>query len=279
MAQRLGVPVMLTALGSDVNVYADYPARRRQMLGAFRRADHVTAVSTALVDRIRDMGTDGRKISCIGNGVDTSLFRRADDARVREWRDRLGLRPERKYLLFVGRLHPVKGLSCLLEALVLLHSRGRLDFDTILVGDGELRRECEDFVSRRGIRNNVRFAGEVPHGRVHEWLQACDMLCLPSLMEGMPNVVLEAQACGLPVVASRVGALPGMIGPGAGILVEPRDPVKLAEALERAWRVTWDREEIARAAGLQGWETVAAHYFEAIRAIANPAGVTGRKNN
>jgi len=272
MARRLGIPVMLTALGSDINVYTHYPWRRRQILWALQQANGVSAVSQALVTAIERLGVDPGKLRLIRNGVNTSVFSRADEATIRSLRRQLGLRDERKYLVFVGRLHPVKGLVHLLEALSLLHSRGNLNFDTILVGDGELRPELERTVAARDLVEQVRFTGEVAHPRVREWLQAGDAFCLPSLMEGMPNVVLEAQACGLPVVASRVGGLPEMVGPQAGILVEPAKPADLAEALERLFSKAWDREEIARAAGLQSWEAVASQYLAAVEGMSGHAG-------
>jgi glycosyltransferase involved in cell wall biosynthesis len=272
MGRRLGIPVMLTALGTDINVYANYPARRKQILWAFRHANHISAVSAALVEFIKAMGVEPEKLSFIGNGVDSGKFCLPESRSVQSLRQRLGLHADRKYLLFVGRLHPVKGLSYLLEALSLLHSRGSLDFDTILVGEGALRPECESYISGHDLAGKVRLVGEIPHADVHEWLQACDVFCLPSLMEGMPNVVLEAQACGVPVVASRVGGIPAMVGPQAGVLVEPGNPGQLAEALEHALRAAWDREMIARTAGLQSWETVASRYLEVIEGAAKHAG-------
>lgn len=267
MAKQLGVPIMLTAMGSDINVYAQYPLRRRQILWALQRANGVSAKSQALVTTMERLGVDPGKLRLIRNGVNTDTFSRADEAAVQSLRRQLGLRSERKYLVFVGRLHPVKGLMYLLEALSLLHSRGNLNFDTILIGDGELRPELERAVAARGLVEQVRFVGEVAHARVREWLQAGDAFCLPSLMEGMPNVVLEAQACGLPVVASRVGGLPDIVGPQAGILVEPAKPADLADALERVFRTMWDRGEIARAAGLHGWDAAASQYLAAIEGM------------
>ena len=270
MARRLGIPLMLTALGSDINVYANYLSRRRQIMWALRRADGITAVSSALVESIKAMGVDPGKLSFIGNGVDTNKFHCPGAQSIQALRHKLGLVPERKYIVFVGRLHPVKGLTYLLAAITLLQSRGSLDFDIILVGKGELQPELEHSIAAHDLTGKVRLAGEISHARVHEWLQACDVFVLPSLMEGMPNVILEAQACGLPVVASRVGGIPDMVGPQQGILVEPRKPDELAAALERAVQRSWDREAIARAAKLQSWETIASRY------LAVAAGITDR---
>jgi len=262
---------MLTALGSDINVYSQYPLRYRQILWALHQANGVSAVSQALVTAIEGFGVDPGKLQVIRNGINTDVFSRVDAGTAQQLRRQLGLRDDRKYLVFVGRLHPVKGLMHLLDALSLLLSDGDLNFDIILVGDGELRSALERSVAIRGLTERVRFAGEVPHSRVHEWLQAGDAFCLPSLMEGMPNVVIEAQACGLPVVASRVGGLPDMIGNRTGILVEPAEPAYLANALKQVFRKDWNREEISREAGGQSWEAVASQYLKAIEGMQSRA--------
>jgi len=86
-------------------------------------------------------------------------------------------------------------------------------------------------------------------------------------MEGMPNVVIEAQACGLPVVASRVGGLPDMIDSSTGILVESARPDDLANALEQVFHKVWNREEISRKARGQSWEAVASQYLKAVEGM------------
>jgi glycosyltransferase involved in cell wall biosynthesis len=269
MARQLGVPVMLTALGSDINVYSRYPLRRSQILWALHQANGVTAVSRALVTAIEGFGVDPSKLQLIRNGINADSFSRVNAETVQQLRRQFGLRNDRKYLVFVGRLHPVKGLIHLLDALNLLFSDSNLNFDTILVGDGELRLELERSVAARGLNEHVRFAGEVPHSRVNEWLQAGDAFCLPSLMEGMPNVVIEAQACGLPVVASSVGGLPDMVGTETGILVAPAKPADLASALNEVFRKEWDREKIAREADGLSWEAVASQYLAAIEGMSS----------
>jgi glycosyltransferase involved in cell wall biosynthesis len=92
------------------------------------------------------------------------------------------------------------------------------------------------------------------------WLAASDLLCLPSLREGCPNVVLEAMAAGRPVVASRVGGIPDMVGPESGFLVRPEDSDALAEALHSALSAKWDAARIRRSVEDRSWRRTAMAY-------------------
>jgi glycosyltransferase involved in cell wall biosynthesis len=135
----------------------------------------------------------------------------------------------------VGRLAPIKGVETLLRAIPLV---GR-PVDLTVVGDGPLRPELERLAD--GLP--VRFAGEVPFPKVEEFLASSHVLVLPSLSENLPNVVLEALVAGVPVVASRVGAVPELIHDGVnGYLVEPGD----AEGIALRLRQLWDHEEVRR---------------------------------
>ncbi|HEY8552935.1 MAG TPA: glycosyltransferase family 4 protein, partial [Burkholderiales bacterium] len=270
IARRLGVPVVLTALGSDINVYGELKLRRRQIGWALARARAVTGVSRALVDKVIGLGAPAARAHYVPNGIDGARFRVPTPVERLEARARLGLDPDRRYLLFLGRLHAVKGLPVLLRALASLAAAGHLGFDTLLVGDGAERPALEAESSRLGLKSRVRFAGERPHREVPQWLCAADALCLPSLMEGMPNVVLEAAATGLPVVASAVGAVPDIVSPETGILVPPGDAEALARSLHEVFDRSWRREEVARASPALSWDAVAERYLAILSANEKP---------
>ena len=106
---------------------------------------------------------------------------------------------------------------------------------------------------KRGLGSSVRFLGSEHPERMPLWYGAADLLCLPSLHEGCPNVVLEALASGLPVVAARVGGVPELLPPSAGLLVAPGDPESLASALERALAERWDSPSIRAAVSSRSW--------------------------
>ena len=146
-------------------------------------------------------------------------------------RRRLSLPQDRLQILFVGLLAPVKGLDILIEALRLV---GDGEADCLLVGTGPMEEQLRRAAAAAGIAERVRFVGAQPSGEIPAWLNAADLLVLPSLSEGRPNVVVEAQACGLPVLATRVGGTPELIEHGeTGLLVESGDPEALAAGLSR----------------------------------------------
>lgn len=264
-AAKLDIPILITALGSDVNVAAEQPVRRRQIQWALSHANASSGVSRALVERLGDLGARETSNHFIPNGIDTGRFFKPAAEEVERARTTLGLAPDRHYLLFLGRLHPVKGLPHLIDALAALQQKQQLTFDTLLVGTGEQHDQLNNAVQQHGLTDRVRFAGEVAHENVPLWLRSADALCLPSLMEGMPNVVLEAQACGLPVIATRVGALPDLVNDSNGLLVPPGDSTALAEALKTAFGKTWDRDAIVRNQTAASWDTVATQYLSVVR--------------
>lgn len=264
-ATKLDIPILVTALGSDVNVAAEHPIRRRQIQWALSQANGSSGVSRALVERLGGLGARASSNHFIPNGIDVERFFKPAAEEVKHARTALGLAPNRRYLLFLGRLHPVKGLTHLIDALGALNRKRQLAFDTLLVGTGEQYDQLRNAAQQHGLTDRVRFAGEVAHENVPLWLRSADALCLPSLMEGMPNVVLEAQACGLPVIATRVGALPDLINDSNGVLIPPGDSTALADALKSAFDRTWDRDAIVRGQTAASWDAIATQYLSVVK--------------
>jgi len=264
LSRLLGLPLVLTALGSDINVYAGLATRRVQIEWALRRANATTAVSRALLDRIRALGADEARLHHIPTGVDQDRFSPLSGSDKRRLRVDLGLREDGRYLVFIGRLHPVKGLDCLVSALGMLRRQGGPGFHTVLVGDGSQRQVLERQAAAQAP-GCITFAGAADHDRVADWMRAADVLCLPSRMEGLPNVVLEAHACGIPVVASRVGGIPEQVNDDNGILVPPGDARALAEALARAFERRWDAGVIRRSVQWADWKVTAQAYVDLYR--------------
>ena len=267
IAVRIDRPILLTALGSDINVSGELPQLRRQIARALGAAEGASGVSRALAARLLALGARPDWTHYIPNGVNKEIFTPATAQERADLFGKLRLDPARKYLVFVGRLHAVKGLEHLVEALSILQNARRLDFHTLLIGGGELEHTLQIAINERGLTKMVSLVGKVAHLAVRDWLRIGDVFCLPSLMEGMPNVVLEALACGLPIVASRVGAIPDVVNTESGILVPPGEPPLLANALEEAMGRSWDRGRIARDAGSLDWHAVADLYSKVIDAI------------
>jgi glycosyltransferase involved in cell wall biosynthesis len=134
-----------------------------------------------------------------------------------------------KGILFVGRLVSVKGVQYLIRAMKQVHTKIP-DARLIIVGDGEEREMLESLSLQLGIQNYVQFIGEIPHEKVQTYMQQAEVFVLPSLSEGLPNVIIEAMACGLPIVVSRVGGIPEIITNDTnGYLVEAKDTESIAK--------------------------------------------------
>ena len=227
VAQKLKFPFATVVLGSDVNASFENPTRKRQVLRALRASRVVFAKSRALQTRL---AAEGIESAVDYNGVDRNRFRPLD--RTEACR-KLALDANRRRVLYVGNLFPVKGPT------VLVRAAGQLSgTDVIFVGAGTEKISAGRCVGARS------------HEEIPFWMNACDVLCLPSLNEGLPNVVLEAMACGLPVVASRVGGVPEIVREGVnGLLAPAGDAAALAVALRQALTLRWDglaiRESVA----------------------------------
>lgn len=255
LADRHGLPLVARVHGSDVNTYLQYPARKRRILEAMRRARAVVSVSTALRDLLAAEGIDAARIHVIYNGIDRNLFRPLDRAEARHG---LGLDAAKKIILYAGNLEPVKGLDLLIEAFGRLEAAAELH----IIGDGPEERRLAGLARRLPAGKQVRFHGRVEHRHIGAWFNACDVFCLPSLAEGTPNVVLEALACRTPVVASETGGIPEVVPAGSGILFRRGDAGALAHALAEALARSWDRGRIECPAG--SWEENARRLGEVL---------------
>jgi glycosyltransferase involved in cell wall biosynthesis len=255
LARRLGLPWVAKVHGSDLNVIARDPLLGGQIRWALRQAAGVVAVSNGLKERVEALGVPSEKVRVLHNGVNLDRFGLQERAVVRE---RLGLPQERRTILFVGNLLAGKGALDLLDAVHLLAAHATEMPLLVYVGGGKDREILEASISRYGMDAHIRLVGPRPHEEVPDWIAAADLLCLPSHNEGCPNVVLEALACGRPVVATRVGAIPDFIDERTGALVLPRDTKGLAAALESVLTRVWDAEALRRRVQPLSWEENAA---------------------
>jgi glycosyltransferase involved in cell wall biosynthesis len=255
LGHSLGLPVVVSARGSDVNRFAGLPRIRPMLESTLARADGVIAVSSALRDRMTELGAPASAIDVIPNGVDLAVYSPRDR---HEARQRLGL-PDRPTILYVGNLVPGKGLEALIDAVSRLGGGDDMArrAGLLLVGGGRLRPALEARTASLGVASGVRFAGEVAHAELADWYSAADVLCLASEREGWPNVLLEALACGTPVVATRAGGIPEIVtSDRVGILADGT-PDAIAAALRDALRRDWDRATLRAHAEPYTWERAA----------------------
>lgn len=259
-------PIVPIALGTDGNVLSRMPDRRPQIAWMLRRARRLVTVSAALREVLADCGATPERTIVAYTGVDPGRFRPMSRASARAG---LGIEAGARVVLFVGNLIPTKGTRELLAAAVsLLRSDPRWMF--VLIGGGPEVEVIRGGFEDAGAAHRVMLPGRIPNTALATWYASADVVCLPSHREGVPNVVLEAMACGRPVVATRVGGIPEVVPEFAGILVEPHSSVAVADALRRCLETTWDESRIAASAGRFSWATNVDQLLEAISAAAAP---------
>ena len=154
----------------------------------------------------------------------------------------------RPIIITIGRLTEYKGLIYLVEACRVLKERG-LKFECQIVGQGEDQPLLEEAIARHGLRDEVKLLGPLPHEAIPPLLETATAFALPCVIahngdrDGMPQVLLEAMARGVPVVSSAVIGLPEMIRDGSGILVPPSDPAALADAIQQTAQMSPEARE------------------------------------
>ncbi|MGC9004161.1 MAG: glycosyltransferase [bacterium] len=223
LGRRYGIPVVISEHWTGFATGKVSIVKFIKAKFAFERADIVCPVSDSLRRSIERLGIKAN-FRVVPNVVDTSLFYPAGFNSPKK---------QRKNLLVVALLTHQKGISYLLEALAILKGN-RSDFRLDIVGDGPLRGEYEEMVRRYALSEFVQFHGLKPKREVAEFMRRSDLFILPSLYENLPCVLIEAMASGLPIVATNVGGIPEIVSEEVGILVPPKDPQKLAEAISYA---------------------------------------------
>ncbi len=269
LAHLLGVPCVVKAHGTDVNVVARWPSVRPLIARTLRAARFSTGVSRALVDDLVRLGAPTDRAVLLPNGVDRALFQPRDRGEARR---ALALPEGCRIVLFVGGLDPEKGVRELVDAFAVIRHGAAAPVHLVLVGEGPLDAEIRARAAALGAAaGRIVLAGAQDLAGVARYLAAADLLALPSWAEGTPNVVLEALAAGRPVVASRVGGIPDVVVEGiTGILVAPRDPDDLADGLRAALARGWDERALVASAP-PSWEESAGRLFDLLWEAARGA--------
>lgn len=247
LGAALGIPVVVTARGTDVTWIPRYGRCRRQIQRAAESAAAIVTVSQALKSKVIALGVNPKRITVLRNGVDLERFGPRDRTAIRS---KLGL--DGPVWLTVSHLVELKGVHVAVEALVKVP-----DATLLIAGAGPEEPRLRGMVKRFGLGARVRFLGAVAHDELCEYYNAADVMVLASSREGMPNVVLEALACGTSVVATPVGGTPELItAPEAGELMGERSPEALVLAWNRLRVRQTDRVATRKFAERLGWRPV-----------------------
>jgi len=262
LAKRHRRKWLVTVRGHEAFYDREWSLRRLIVRWLLRRADRVIALSEELREKCIQLGVPRERTAVVLNGVDTGQFRYMDAA---ECRARLGLASAGKIILSVGRLTRGKGHDHVIRAAAALRDAG-VETDLYIIGGfnpeedfgGELRR----LINTLGL-TRVHILDPVPHERLALWYGAADVFCLASDSEGCPNVVLEALACGTPVVVTDVGAVTDIVRPGRNGLLVPRERMfDLTQALAAALEQKWNPQAIAGEMHQMGWDHCARQVID-----------------
>ncbi len=272
-------PALAVGLHGSGVFLAERPGVRRTVAWALRRARLLTGCSPELVDRVVALGFPAEDSRVIPYGVDVELFAPLAESdagageRAAAWRQRLGVPPSVPLVLGLGRMATKKGFHVLLDALPGLLA-GAPDAHWVLAGGGDRLAEYQRRAAAMRGGERVHFPGEVKRGTLPDLFRAADLFVLPAVhdakgnVDGLPNVILEAMASGLPVVASDISGIPLAVVEGeTGHLVPEGEPAPLAAALAGLLGDAPRRRALgaagrARAVAHLTWDAVAARYRE-----------------
>lgn len=235
LAGRAGIPSLVTMVGDDFNRFVFSPAKLAPLTHALRHADRVVALSQEMARSAEALTNPRARIRIIHNSVEPVAT---------AWRPRppdgSGLR-----VGCAGFFKYSKGLPYLLAAVAELAREREVELQLLGGFKRGQRAQLEHWVRELGLGQRLGLIDPCDHSQVLDWLRGLDAFVLPSMSEGCPNILMEAMACGLPCVATRVGACPELIEPGvSGLLAPAGDSRALAEAL------AWIADQPEAAAGL-----------------------------
>ena len=264
LGRRLGLPVVLTARGTDVSLIPRFAVPRRLIQCAIHRADALIAVGAALKTALVELGAPAGKVTVLRNGVNTTAFHPLADRDAA--RRALGLR--RPTLVSVGLLIERKGHHRTIEAM-----RSLPEFELLIAGEGPERQRLAALAARLGVQDRVRLLGPRPHSELPKLYGAADVSVLASSREGWANVLLESMACGTPVVASNIWGNPEVVRSlEAGIIAGENTPEGIAAAVRRLFATLPDRAATRAYAEGFSWDETTAGQLDLFRRVLASAG-------
>jgi len=258
IAGWLNKPLICTARGNDITLLPNFRIPRKLIGNTVKSCATVITVCRALQEEIERLGYHAKRIEVLRNGVDLDLFRPARDRRAA--RQLLGLK--KFTILSVGHHLERKGHHLVIEAMQSLP-----DCELLIAGDGPMKKKLESLTRKLKLVDRVRFLGAVEHHDLPAYYAGADILVLASSREGWANVLLEAMACGTPVVATNIWGTPEIIkSPDAGVLVE-RTPESILAGINQLRNDRPDRECTRVYAEHFSWDDTSDKLYELLCGI------------
>lgn len=230
--------------GSDINVHIEQSDRRKQILSAFKQATCVVTKSQAMAKLINQYD-NGICTKAVYNGVNVDRF----TLKVNDTLDQKLCR-----LLFVGTIISTKGIFELVECIDTLRLSGH-NIHLDVAGKGAEMERLQSCIYERGLSSHITVHGSLPHELIAEMMRNSDALILPSYREGIPNVMIEALASGVPALVTPVGGVPEILKDSVnGIILTSHLPDDIAEGISRFRSQQWDASAIRSSISHLNWE-------------------------
>ncbi|WP_165314155.1 glycosyltransferase family 4 protein [Vibrio ziniensis] len=248
VAKKLGKPFTVTARGTDINLIPKFNKPKKQIQHVLKSSNHNMAVCEALRQEMINLGAAPEKVTTLRNGVDLELFSFSDQTKQQQLRQQLKLPDQQPVIISTGHLIERKGHHLIIEALSQVP-----DGLLLIAGDGPEKKKLLNLVEKLGLKNRVQFLGSISQVKLAQYYGASDVLVLASSREGWANVLLEAMACGTPVVATNIWGTPEVVArKEAGVLVN-RNSSDIARGIVEALNSKIVRSETRRYAELFSW--------------------------
>ncbi|MDE0012064.1 MAG: glycosyltransferase [Candidatus Poribacteria bacterium] len=247
------VPLMVALRGSDIFISKQNPVFRTIARWTLKQATIVTSVTPTFFSDLENFGVPKEKRRLIPNGSHPCLFPAPPSSQLNALRQQMSI-PEGDLIVFaLGRIVLKKGFDILIQAFLFVKEKVP-NVTLIIGGDGTDLERLKTLAKDLGVSDRVRFPGTISRADVPTYFHLCDIFSLPAIfdpkgnVDGCPNVILEAMACGKPVVASGISGIPVVVKDAAiGILVEEKNITQLAEALVTLLTDEAKREQFGRA--------------------------------
>lgn len=230
----------IQCLGSDINVHSKSWFRKKLLKKSFDLSDGIVTVSKALQREVEKINVEVN-VKTIYNGVNFNKFAPA----IKKF--------DETSLVFIGNIIKTKGVYELISAVNLMIKSGS-DFHLHLIGNGPEIENIKKIINTNDLQQNVTVHGTVNHHEVVDLLQKCHALILPSYQEGVPNVIMEALACGVPVVATKVGGIPEVVNKDNGVLINHYDDVEIVKGIEKCLSTEWNAKAIRASINTYTWD-------------------------
>jgi len=230
----------IQCLGSDINVHENNNFRKRLLSKSFDLADGVITVSKALQHKVHELCPKAN-VKTIYNGVNFEKFTISNE------------KFEQLSLIFIGNIIKTKGIYELLNAVKIMFESGS-DFHLHIVGNGSEIENIKKLIIKDNLQQSITVHGVINHNHVVNLLQKCHALILPSYREGVPNVIMEALACGVPVVATKVGGIPEVLNETNGVLINSYHENDIVVGITQCLAKTWQPESLKASISGFTWE-------------------------